>query len=86
MKAHAIPAIIEDIKPLLGAETAIVPAVNGVPWWYFYQAGTNTPLDNTPLQAVDPAGGFIMKWRRTGDRLRCLSGMRDCRTWAGAPS
>ena len=56
VKAHAIPAIIEDIKPLLGAETAIVPAVNGVPWWYFYQAGTNTPLDNTPLQAVDPSG------------------------------
>jgi 2-dehydropantoate 2-reductase len=56
VKAHAIPAIIDDIRPLLGADTAIVSAVNGVPWWYFHQADTGTPLDNTPLQAVDPSG------------------------------
>jgi len=56
VKAHAIPAIIDDIKPLLGVDTSVISAVNGVPWWYFYQAATNTKLDNTPLQAVDPSG------------------------------
>ena len=31
-------------------------AVNGLPWWYFYNANTGTVLDNQPLQSVDPGG------------------------------
>ena len=54
VKAHGIPAIIDSLKPLLHDDTIIVPAVNGLPWWYFHGAGTGTALDEQPLLAVDP--------------------------------
>ena len=54
VKAHGIPAIIDGLKPLLHDDTIIVPAVNGLPWWYFHGAGTGTALDGQPLLAVDP--------------------------------
>ena len=34
LKAHGIIHITESIQPLLGPETAVVSAVNGLPWWY----------------------------------------------------
>ena len=54
VKAHGIPATIDGLKPLLHNDTIIVPAVNGLPWWYFHCAGTGTTLDEQPLLAVDP--------------------------------
>ena len=56
IKAHTIPMILDDLMPLLGPDTAVVPAVNGLPWWYFHKAKTGTALDEKPLQAVDPGG------------------------------
>jgi 2-dehydropantoate 2-reductase len=56
LKAHGIPKIIDQMGALLGPDTAIVSAVNGVPWWYFHQANTGTILDNKPVEAVDPKG------------------------------
>lgn len=56
LKAHGLSGITEKIQPLLGKDTAVVSAVNGVPWWYFYGAETGTSLDNTPLESVDPGG------------------------------
>ena len=56
LKAHGITHIIEEIKPLLGPNTAVVSAVNGLPWWYFFKANTNTDLDDKHLQSVDPDG------------------------------
>ena len=56
LKAHGITHITEEIKPLLGPNTAVVSAVNGLPWWYFFKANTNTDLDNKHLQSVDPDG------------------------------
>ena len=47
---------LDDLVPLLGPDTAVVPAVNGLPWWYFHKAQTGTTLDEKPLQAVDPGG------------------------------
>jgi len=63
LKAHGIPKIIDQIKPLLGPQTAVVSAVNGLPWWYFYQAQTGTVLDDQPLLAVDPGGRI---WQEIG--------------------
>ena len=54
VKAHGIPTIIDGLKPLLHDDTTIVPAVNGLPWWYCHGAGTGTALDEQPLLAVDP--------------------------------
>ncbi len=54
VKAHSLPAAASSIQHLLGERTALVPAINGVPWWYFYKSGG--PWEDTRLQSVDPGG------------------------------
>ncbi len=54
VKAHALPGIADAVQPLLGPRTALVPAINGVPWWYFYKLPG--PYENTRLESVDPGG------------------------------
>jgi 2-dehydropantoate 2-reductase len=54
VKAHALPGIADAVQPLLASHTTLVPAVNGVPWWYFYKHGG--PYEGTRLQTVDPGG------------------------------
>jgi len=54
VKAHALPGIADAVQPLLGPKTALVPAINGVPWWYFYKLPG--PYENTRLESVDPGG------------------------------
>ena len=41
---------------MIGEQTSIISAVNGLPWWYFYKANTGTMLDETYLETVDPEG------------------------------
>ena len=57
LKAHSVAPALDAIAPLLGAETAVVTAQNGVPWWYFYRSGG--PLEGTRLEAVDPGGRHL---------------------------
>ncbi|MDX1377032.1 MAG: 2-dehydropantoate 2-reductase [Burkholderiales bacterium] len=35
VKGQSLPEVAASIAPLLGADTAIVTAMNGVPWWFF---------------------------------------------------
>jgi 2-dehydropantoate 2-reductase len=63
LKAHAVPQLVNDFAPLLGRDTAVVSAVNGIPWWYFHGARTGTDLDETWLTSVDPNGA---QWRGFG--------------------
>ncbi len=52
LKAHSVPAVVPKMQALLGPETTVVSAVNGVPWWYFH--GFEGPLAGTRLASVDP--------------------------------
>ena len=54
LKAHSLPPAVSSIVKLLTPETAIVSAINGIPWWYFYKAGG--PFDGTHVKSVDPDG------------------------------
>jgi 2-dehydropantoate 2-reductase len=54
LKAHSAPAVVQPMQPLLGPDTAVVSAVNGVPWWYFY--GLEGPWRDHRLETVDPGG------------------------------
>lgn len=54
LKAHSFPGIVDAMQPMLGPETAVVTAVNGIPWWYFY--GLDSPWRDTRLESVDPGG------------------------------
>ncbi len=61
VKAHTAPKIVDQVLPLLGPKTAVVPAVNGVPWWYFYKTGGR--WEGSKIDAVDPAG---QQWKKIG--------------------
>ncbi|HZH48056.1 MAG TPA: 2-dehydropantoate 2-reductase, partial [Roseococcus sp.] len=54
LKAHSLPSAAPQMQPLLGPETAIVSAVNGVPWWYFHKLGG--PHEGRRVDSVDPGG------------------------------
>ncbi|MBK6325692.1 MAG: 2-dehydropantoate 2-reductase [Chloroflexi bacterium] len=54
LKAPSVPGVVELMQPLLGQDTAVVTAVNGIPWWYFY--GLDSPWRNHQLASVDPGG------------------------------
>jgi 2-dehydropantoate 2-reductase len=49
VKAHALPDLAPRLGPLLGPETIVVPALNGVPWWF---------LGDRRLRSVDPTGSI----------------------------
>lgn len=54
MKAHQVAPALDGIIALLGPDTAVVTAQNGVPWWYFYRHGGG--LEGRRLESVDPGG------------------------------
>jgi len=54
VKAHSLTAIAPSLAPLLGADTAVVSAQNGIPWWYFM--GQGGPFDGSSIESVDPGG------------------------------
>ncbi len=53
LKAHAIPDLLPRIVPMIGPDTMLVPAINGVPWWYFQNEGG--PNDGLVVRSVDPS-------------------------------
>ena len=54
LKAHSVPSAAKQMQPLLGPDTAIVSAVNGIPWWYFH--GLGGAYEGRIVQSVDPEG------------------------------
>ncbi|WP_395607237.1 2-dehydropantoate 2-reductase [Pseudomonas sp. B22129] len=54
VKAPALAAAVTHAKALVGPDTVVVPAINGLPWWYFLQ--TTQALAGLRLEAVDPGG------------------------------
>ena len=54
LKAHSIPPIVDQMASLFGPRTTVVWAVNGVPWWYFYDL--DGPWKDHRIESVDPGG------------------------------
>lgn len=54
LKAHQIPAMLPKLRPLIEPETVVVPAINGLPWWYFFREGGR--FDGDPIRCLDPDG------------------------------
>jgi 2-dehydropantoate 2-reductase len=61
VKAHSVPAIVPTMRPLIGNETALLTAVNGIPYWYFY--GHGGEWQDSIVESVDPDG---VQWRTLG--------------------
>ena len=47
VKAQALASVAQSIGPLLGPHTVVLPAMNGVPWWF---------CEGWALNSVDPGG------------------------------
>lgn len=54
VKAPAMADVARHIGPLLGPQTVVLTAMNGVPWWFLHGFGGS--LAGTTLQSVDPSG------------------------------
>jgi 2-dehydropantoate 2-reductase len=61
VKSHQAWDAAEHMLPLLGPNTHVVTAQNGIPWWYFY--GLKGPWENKQLESVDPEG---RQWKVIG--------------------
>jgi 2-dehydropantoate 2-reductase len=54
VKAPAMADVAQGISPLLGPNTMVMTAMNGVPWWFFQ--GFGGTLQGTTLNTIDPEG------------------------------
>ena len=57
VKAPALAGVAERIGPLIGADTIVLVAMNGVPWW-FLEGGFGGSIAGRRLAAVDPDGAI----------------------------
>lgn len=55
VKAPGMADVAERIAPLIGPQTVVLTAMNGVPWW-FLQGGVDACVRGRQLDAVDPGG------------------------------
>ena len=56
VKGPAMASVAARIAPLLGSETVVLTAMNGVPWWFFHGFGGR--FAGTRLDAIDPDGAI----------------------------
>lgn len=54
VKATSLAALAPTLSPMLGADTVVVPAMNGVPWWFFH--GLDETLAARRWRSIDPDG------------------------------
>lgn len=57
-KAQDLAAALDSAADWIGPQTVLIPAVNGLPWWYFKGLSHRHA---GPIEAVDPGGHL---WRR----------------------
>ena len=52
VKAQSLTDVATTIAPLLGPDTSVVTAMNGVPWWFFH----GMKKRDADLESLDPGG------------------------------
>jgi 2-dehydropantoate 2-reductase len=63
LKAHQAYDSAAAFAPLLGPDTSVLTAMNGIPWWYFHRTGGR--FEGHHLESVDPGG---RQWNAIGPR------------------
>lgn len=56
VKAPALAAVAAQVGPLIGPNTVVLTAMNGVPWWFLQ--GFGGPVAGRSLGTVDPEGAI----------------------------
>jgi 2-dehydropantoate 2-reductase len=57
LKTTSIAAMLARTNSLLGRDTVVVPAINGLPWWYFFKEGGR--FDGQAVACLDPEGRLL---------------------------
>jgi 2-dehydropantoate 2-reductase len=57
LKAYSIGPMLPRLAPLLTPDTAVITAINGIPWWYFCGAGGR--FDGSSVECLDPDGAMV---------------------------
>src|SRR3979411_1096964 len=57
LKANALESLVTGLPPLLGDDTAVVFAQNGIPWWYDIGLGGDHPPP-PDLSFLDPGAAL----------------------------
>jgi 2-dehydropantoate 2-reductase len=57
LKAPSVGPMLPRLRPLVGPDTTVVPALNGIPWWYFHKERGR--FDGTAVECVDPGGAML---------------------------
>jgi len=78
VKGPALPSVGDHIAPLLGADTAVVFAMNGLPWWYDH--GRDAP-PTSAASLLDPTGSM----RQSVGPERAIGCVVDCPTRVPEP-
>src|SRR5260221_7450464 len=55
-KSSVLPQLASSIATLIGPDTSVVFAMNGIPWWYLYRAAAAAPKPD--LSRLDPDGAL----------------------------
>jgi len=73
VKSQSLGQVAPLLAPLIGKHTLILPAMNGVPWWFMknVQADGLQALWSKPLQSIDPAG-HIQRALPEGQVIGCV--------------
>lgn len=56
LKAPALVDLAPTLAPLVGPATTVLPAMNGVPWWFARTPDSGLTGDDAHLHSVDPDG------------------------------
>lgn len=58
VKGPALGALAPALRPMIGPNTIILPAMNGVPWWFMQNRpeAADATFGAGPLESVDPGG------------------------------
>ena len=56
VKAPALASVAQQVGPLIGPDTVVLTAMNGVPWWFLQ--GFGGPVQGRSLGTVDPQGAI----------------------------
>ena len=56
VKAPALASVAAQVGPLIGPNTLVLTAMNGVPWWFLQ--GFGGPVEGRSLSSVDPSGAI----------------------------
>jgi 2-dehydropantoate 2-reductase len=78
VKGQSLPEVAQSIAPLLGPDTTVVTAMNGVPWWFFDRLAYGKGA--LRLESLDPGGklaGAMPTERIVGCVIHCAASMPE---------